>query len=85
MQVSFFLYLAMYAFIRFLMELLRTDTTFRFLGLSRNGWVSIGVVLLGGALFVYMQRRGEKRTYAGKNTWIAPSPPAVEEAATSEE
>jgi prolipoprotein diacylglyceryl transferase len=36
-----------YGVIRFLLELIRTDTTFRFVGLSRNGWVSIGVVLLG--------------------------------------
>ena len=39
-------YLAGYGVIRFLMELLRTDTTFRFLGLSRNGWVSIAVVII---------------------------------------
>jgi prolipoprotein diacylglyceryl transferase len=31
---SFGVYVAMYAFIRFMMELLRTDTTFRFLGMS---------------------------------------------------
>lgn len=36
-----------YGLIRFLLELIRTDTTFRFLGLSRNGWVSIGVMLAG--------------------------------------
>lgn len=40
-------YFVGYGFVRFLLELMRTDTTFRFLGLSRNGWVSIGVVLLG--------------------------------------
>lgn len=40
-----------YGLIRFLLELIRTDTTFRFLGLSRNGWVSIGVVLAGIVLF----------------------------------
>lgn len=40
-------YFVGYAFIRFLMELIRTDTTFRFLGLSRNGWVSLGVMILG--------------------------------------
>ncbi len=32
---------------RFVLELIRTDTTFRFAGLSRNGWVSLGVVALG--------------------------------------
>lgn len=40
-------YFVGYGLIRFGMELLRTDTSFRFLGLSRNGWVSIGVVLIG--------------------------------------
>jgi len=36
-----------YSLMRFLLELIRTDTEFRFLGLSRNGWVSIGVFILG--------------------------------------
>jgi phosphatidylglycerol---prolipoprotein diacylglyceryl transferase len=36
-----------YGMIRFLMELIRTDTTFRFIGLSRNAWVSIAAVLVG--------------------------------------
>lgn len=40
-------YFAGYGLMRFLLELIRTDTTFRFIGLSRNGWVSIGVVILG--------------------------------------
>ncbi|MGA7227540.1 MAG: prolipoprotein diacylglyceryl transferase [Acidimicrobiia bacterium] len=39
-------YFAGYGLMRFLLELIRTDTTFRFLGLSRNGWVSIGVMLI---------------------------------------
>ncbi len=41
------LYFAGYGLMRFLLELIRTDTSFRFWGLSRNGWVSIGVVLIG--------------------------------------
>jgi hypothetical protein len=40
---------------RFLLELIRTDTTFRFLGLSRNGWVSAGVFVLG----VWLALRGK--------------------------
>ncbi len=52
-------YLMMYGSIRFLTELLRTDTTFRLLGLSRNAWVAIGATLLGGAIIVARQRRGE--------------------------
>jgi prolipoprotein diacylglyceryl transferase len=50
-------YLLGYGFIRFLMELIRTDTTFRFIGLSRNAWVSIGVMLIG-ALVVWWKRIG---------------------------
>jgi prolipoprotein diacylglyceryl transferase len=38
-------YLISYGTVRFLLELIRTDTTFRLLGLSRNGWVAMGVVL----------------------------------------
>lgn len=44
-----------YGLIRFSMELIRTDTTFRFLGLSRNAWVSIGFVLLG-AIVLWWKR-----------------------------
>jgi prolipoprotein diacylglyceryltransferase len=32
---------------RFLLELIRTDTTFRFVGLSRNAWVSLAVIVVG--------------------------------------
>lgn len=46
-----------YGFGRFLLELIRTDTTFRFLGLSRNAYVAL-VVMVGAAvlLFVYERR-----------------------------
>jgi prolipoprotein diacylglyceryl transferase len=47
-------YFAGYGLMRFLLELIRTDTTFRFIGLSRNGWVSLGVFLLG----VFITLRG---------------------------
>ena len=71
---SFGVYVAMYAFIRFLMELLRTDTTFRFLGLSRNGWVSIAAFIGGLAWVWYTQKRGERRTLIGKPTFFSPQP-----------
>jgi len=71
---SFGVYVAMYAFIRFLMELLRTDTTFRFLGLSRNGWVSIAAFIGGLAWIWYTQKRGEKRTLLGKPTFFSRQP-----------
>ncbi len=51
-------YAVLYATGRFFLELLRTDTTFRFAGLSRNAWVSIAVVLVGAAALVWRERRG---------------------------
>jgi prolipoprotein diacylglyceryl transferase len=51
------IYFIGYGLMRFLLELMRTDTTFRFLGLSRNGWVSIAAILIGGAVLAW--RRGK--------------------------
>ncbi|MPZ88405.1 MAG: prolipoprotein diacylglyceryl transferase [Nitriliruptorales bacterium] len=54
-----FVYFIGYAVARFALELLRTDTTFRFLGLSRNGWFSLAVVagaIIG--LIVWTRRLG---------------------------
>lgn len=56
---SIAVYMVSYAVMRFATELIRTDTTFRLLGLSRNAWVSIGVALAGVAVLVWRQRRGE--------------------------
>jgi prolipoprotein diacylglyceryltransferase len=41
---------------RFLLELIRTDTTFRFLGLSRNAWVSLAVIVIGAAVLIRPRR-----------------------------
>ena len=71
------MYLILYGTGRFLMELMRTDTTFRFLGLSRNGWVSIGAVLLGIGLLWWMQRRRQPRTLVGPPVFIAPGAQTV--------
>jgi prolipoprotein diacylglyceryl transferase len=49
-------YLAGYAVMRFLLELIRTDTTFRFLGLSRNAWVSLAVIMIGAAVLIRPRR-----------------------------
>ncbi|MEE8485395.1 MAG: prolipoprotein diacylglyceryl transferase, partial [Acidimicrobiia bacterium] len=73
---SFGVYLAMYGFIRFMMELLRTDTTFRLLGVSRNGWISIAVVLGGVAWVWWMQKRAEERTLIGESSFLSPQPSA---------
>lgn len=57
------LYFMGYGVIRFSMELIRTDTTFRFWGISRNGWVSIAAIILG-AVFVWWKRiRVEENGY----------------------
>jgi prolipoprotein diacylglyceryl transferase len=47
-------YLGMYAVGRLGLELIRTDTTFRLLGLSRNAWVSLGVVV-GAGVWLYLR------------------------------
>ncbi len=46
-----------YGVMRFVLELIRTDTDFRFLGLSRNGWVSIGVILIGVLVLAWRRSR----------------------------
>jgi prolipoprotein diacylglyceryl transferase len=53
------IYFLGYGVIRFLLELIRTDTTFRFLGLSRNGWVSIGAICLGAVVLAWRTSRTE--------------------------
>ncbi len=55
--VLFGLYAVLYAVGRFLLELIRTDSPSRYLGLSRNGWYSLLVVLVGTGLLVWIQRR----------------------------
>ncbi len=57
------IYFLGYGFIRFLMELIRTDTSFRFLGLSRNGWVSVGVIILGALVLWWRRLRVEEDRY----------------------
>jgi len=76
---SIALYLIVYGAGRFLMELMRTDTTFRLVGLSRNGWISAGAVLFGVGLFWWMQRRGEPRVLVGDPVFIAPGEATVAE------
>lgn len=56
-------YLLGYGFIRFMMELIRTDTTFRFLGLSRNGWVSIAGMVLGLIVLFWKRVKVEEDHY----------------------
>ena len=51
------IYFVGYGLMRFLLELMRTDTTFRFLGLSRNGWVSIAAMVVGVAVLTWRANR----------------------------
>ena len=53
-----FVYLIGYGTVRFLLELIRTDTEFRLLGLSRNGYVALLVVTVGLVGLVWWNRRG---------------------------
>jgi phosphatidylglycerol---prolipoprotein diacylglyceryl transferase len=69
---SFPLYITLYAAVRFVMELLRTDTTFRLAGLSRNGWISALAVVVGLIAFWWFQRRREPRTLFGPPRLLAP-------------
>ena len=57
----FCLYVALYTFGRFFMELLRIDPAHHLAGLRLNAWVSILVFAAAAALFVRFQRgRGER-------------------------
>jgi prolipoprotein diacylglyceryl transferase len=63
-----FVYLAGYGVIRFVMELIRTDTEFRLFGLSRNGYVAIVVFLIGVLGGRWWQTRGEPEALDGDDT-----------------
>lgn len=56
----FFVYAGLYGVGRFALELIRTDTTFRLLGLSRNGWVSL-LVVVGAGVALMLRRRSASR------------------------
>ena len=70
--VSFGIYIVMYSFIRFSMELLRTDTSFRLFGISRNGWISVAAFIGGWVWIWYMQKRAENRTLKGEPFLLSP-------------
>jgi len=55
-------YMAGYGLVRFGLELIRTDTTFRFLGLSRNAWVALAVSLSGWIWFAVARTRMASRS-----------------------
>ena len=55
-----FLYFIGYGVIRFNMEQLRIDTAERYLGLSRNSWVALLVIVIGIVGVLWWQRRGRR-------------------------
>ncbi len=52
-----FVYFVVYGIGRFLMELLRTDTSFRLLGISRNGWVALLLAVASAVVFYIREIR----------------------------
>ena len=62
-----------YGFGRFLLELIRTDTTFRLLGLSRNAYVAL-LVMVGAAVFLFIYERRAPDSALDDNA-VAPSDP----------
>jgi len=82
---SFGVYVAGYAFIRFWMELLRLDTTYRLFGISRNGWISL-LAFAGGLTWIWWtQKRAEKRTLVGDPTFLSPGAATQEETGSDED
>ena len=55
-----FVYLIGYGIGRGWIETLRVDTVERYLGLSRNNWIAIGIVLLGAVGLIVWERRGPR-------------------------
>ena len=67
-------YLGLYAVGRFLLELIRTDTTYRLFGLSRNAYVSLAVVVGAGAwLYLREIRRPAVDGPAGEGERSSPA------------
>ena len=56
------IYLVLYGIMRFLVELIRTDTSFRLLGLSRNGWIALLVSVTAAIGVAWWERRGHRET-----------------------
>lgn len=73
-----FCYLAGYGAIRFLTELLRTDTTFRVFGLSRNAYVALAIVVIGLVGLRWRQRQPVPPTSEPNPTASEPIPADAE-------
>jgi prolipoprotein diacylglyceryl transferase len=67
----FVAYLGLYGLGRFWIELLRVDTTFRFLGLSRNAMFALAVAVTAAAVLV-VRRRGRDPEDGDRSDLVAP-------------
>jgi prolipoprotein diacylglyceryl transferase len=65
------LYLVLYGAGRFGLELLRTDTTYRLFGLSRNAYISLAVVI-GGSVWLFLRERRRPAAEAADAAEAAP-------------
>lgn len=66
-------YLLAYGIGRFLLEQLRTDTTFRILGLSRNGWIATALVV-GATIALVRTRRAHSSSPTRTEQTVASVP-----------
>ncbi len=73
-------YLVGYAVARFGLELIRTDTTYRFFGLSRNAWVSLAVLAVGSVGLWWWIRRARRRDLEARDA-AAPAEEPLDESA----
>ena len=64
-----------YGILRFGMELLRTDTTFRILGLSRNAWVAIIIVAVSAGVLTWLHRRARNSAPQADGGVLTATPP----------
>jgi len=77
------LYLVLYGAGRFLLELLRTDTTYRLFGLSRNAYVSLAVVV-GGSVWLALRERRRPSAAEPEPAAPAAAAPAAADADAAE-
>ena len=60
----FALYMIFYGTIRFILEFVRIDKAYVFLGIRFNGWAALIVVIVGIAVYIYCGRKGANTFYS---------------------
>ncbi|NQV05690.1 prolipoprotein diacylglyceryl transferase, partial [bacterium] len=79
------MYFISYGTIRFLLEFVRTDTSFRLLGMSRNGWVAL-LVVIASSVILWMRETGRLGAKApGEDEVVADASDEIEEEADATE